>query len=201
MVKKTENEFTHDALVRAGRRFLVIKGGFTGYADKQLPCQVVITEMAGSHSEIPDVLGWYWGVTTLLEAKTSYADFQADAKKRFRSDPEQGMGVFRAYITPAGLIPESALPDGWGLIEVLSLRRTVVRVAPRAFTTRNKDAEFGVLFSMVRRLNFDRHESVSVASFRIPTKNKASAVIRGEEYTESDRFFDPVHKLLQYGKT
>lgn len=72
---------------------------------------------AWKSKEHPDVLGWNWkGDSCLLEAKTSRADFLQDKKKRARKFG--GVGKFRYFILPEGLIDISELPKGWGLILV-----------------------------------------------------------------------------------
>ena len=48
----------------------------------------------------------------------SRSDFHRDKKKHFRRNPWQGMGQERWYLTPAGLLKPSDLPEDWGLAEV-----------------------------------------------------------------------------------
>lgn len=54
----------------------------------------------------------------LIETKISRSDFLADAKKTFRKDPTQGIGDYRYYACPEGLIKPDELPEKWGLIYV-----------------------------------------------------------------------------------
>ena len=58
-----------------------------------------------------------WG-SFLIEAKVSRADFLADSKKEFRIKPETGVGKFRYYACPVGLISPEEIPEKWGLIYV-----------------------------------------------------------------------------------
>jgi hypothetical protein len=51
----------------------------------------------------------------VLEAKVSRADFLADAKKPHRQ-PGKGLGRWRYYLCPEGLISPDELPLGWGLL-------------------------------------------------------------------------------------
>jgi hypothetical protein len=67
--------------------------------------------------EQPDCIGFRSGVSCLIECKTSRSDFLADRKKRFRVDPNLGMGDWRFMLVPKGLITTEELPDGWGLLE------------------------------------------------------------------------------------
>ena len=70
--------------------------------------------MAG---EQPDAIGWRYGLTLLCEAKVSRADFLADRKKPWRARPELGMGDWRFYVAPAGMLQPDEIPEGWGLLE------------------------------------------------------------------------------------
>ncbi|MGX9960667.1 hypothetical protein ACW0US_18115 [Xanthomonas euvesicatoria] len=107
---------THDELVQTGRRWLKANG-----------CRAILHEpFRAGEPEQPDVIGWRDGVSILIEAKASRSDFLADAKKPWRITPERGMGDWRFYIAPAGLIDPAELPDGWGLLEV-SGRRVIPR--------------------------------------------------------------------------
>lgn len=69
------------------------------------------------YGEQPDAIGWRDGLSILVEVKVSRADFLRDSKKRFRANPELGMGDWRFYLAPAGLISVDELPRGWGLLE------------------------------------------------------------------------------------
>jgi hypothetical protein len=82
-------------------------------------CCVVGSELCTQSTvERPDVLGWnYKGISFCLEVKTSYADFKADAKKPFRLDG--GVGDFRYFVAPEGVIPKEELPKNWGLLELV----------------------------------------------------------------------------------
>lgn len=70
-------------------------------------------------SEKPDAIGWtVGGVSTLVECKRSRGDFLADSVKPHRVHPQLGIGQYRYYLTPTGLISVEELPAGWGLLEV-----------------------------------------------------------------------------------
>lgn len=86
-------------------------------------CQVAVDECTtGKTGEIPDALGFcFYGQTVrdgtvLVECKTSRADFLVDKAKPHRHTG--GVGNWRYYMAPAGLIHVEELPDKWGLIEV-----------------------------------------------------------------------------------
>lgn len=65
-----------------------------------------------------------------MEAKTSRADFIVDARKLWRQMPERGMGDWRFFITPPGLLDPAELPAGWGLLEADGKRTRLVTGGP-----------------------------------------------------------------------
>jgi len=105
----------HDELVEKAKRFLKSFGcGFVA-GD---PFNTPLTK------ETPDAIGWYNGLSFLIECKVSRSDFLADAKKDFRINPEKGMGDWRFYMCPENVISPDELPDGWGLIWIKGNRVT-----------------------------------------------------------------------------
>ncbi|HFF8253867.1 TPA: MmcB family DNA repair protein [Acinetobacter baumannii] len=89
------------------------------WVKKKLNFPVVATELKciGSR-EIPDVLAFRAQTSLIIECKTSLADFRNDFSKPERNGTCQGVGNYRLYCAPAGLIPIDRIPDSWGLIEV-----------------------------------------------------------------------------------
>jgi hypothetical protein len=81
--------------------------------------RVVFSNMTGSYlNERPDVFALNsMGDTVLIEVKVSLADFMQDAKKTFRTKAGKGMGDYRYYCVPCGLVSLADIPQGWGLIE------------------------------------------------------------------------------------
>src|SRR5690554_3421860 len=99
---------THQDLVLRAERWL-----------KQQGCGIVIRDgfKAATHSgEQPDAIGWRDGLSIVIECKVSRSDFLADKKKPFRQFPEEGMGDWRFYMCPPGIITIDDLPEGWGLL-------------------------------------------------------------------------------------
>ncbi len=81
-------------------------------------CGIVITEMATSGEE-PDAIGWgTGGQSILIECKATRSDFMSDRKKLYRREPTLGIGCYRFYMAPKGLIDPEELPENWGLIEI-----------------------------------------------------------------------------------
>jgi len=81
-------------------------------------CIVSASELrSGYDGEIPDAIGFRINgntvISVVVEAKATRADFLADKHKKHRLS---GMGRYRYYICPTGLIRVDELPEKWGLI-------------------------------------------------------------------------------------
>ena len=79
--------------------------------------QVVMAERNGIY-EIPDVMAFSWQYSTLIECKTSRADFNRDKRKLPRLDEHYAFGNYRVYCCPKGLLTENDIPEKWVLLEV-----------------------------------------------------------------------------------
>jgi len=99
---------THAELVKRAERWLLNQG-----------CAFALIELMVDTStrEIPDAIGWNGPISTILiECKTSKADFLADQKKFFRRDPIWGLGRYRYYLCPKGMLQPEEMPEKWGLL-------------------------------------------------------------------------------------
>ena len=114
----------------------------------QKNCRVVLTEQTTSLGEVPDAIGWKYGnCSYLIECKVSRSDFLADRCKPFRIDGSRGMGVYRYFMAPMGLLTVDDLKgrcDGWGLLLVQG-RRVFVRREAEAQIGRAEDEEIAQL--------------------------------------------------------
>ncbi len=143
---------THDELCEIAVKFLR-KNGFEIVFDDKL-------KSVNCSGEQPDVIGFRSSVSCLIEAKVSRSDFLADKKKRFRINPELGMGDWRFFISPPDIISIDDLPKGWGLLHVVG--KTVKKVhkwpsnclwiSEKPFKS-DKQAECNHLYSALRRMN------------------------------------------------
>ena len=129
-------------------------------------CGFAFNELSAATSwgEIPDAIGFKgWGESTLVEVKTSRADFLRDKKKIFRIHPERGMGTFRFYLCPKDLIKIEDLPDNWGLIYVNEKGKARIKHNPYntkggnhwrgGFTEKCRKSETQMMYSALRRLH------------------------------------------------
>lgn len=96
-------------------------------------CHVAVSEARpGWAGECPDAIGFRAGHeagSVVVECKVSRADFLADRSKPHRQ-PGAGMGTWRYYMAPEGLIAVDELPPRWGLLEVNSRRHVKPRAGP-----------------------------------------------------------------------
>lgn len=98
---------THNELINISYRFMLSK----------FSCGIAFKEMKTISSECADVIGFGGHQhSVLFEIKVSRSDFLTDKKKTFRKYPERGIGRYRFYVCPEGMIKISDLPNGWGLI-------------------------------------------------------------------------------------
>lgn len=114
-------------------------------------CSVVMTEQTAT-GEVPDAIGWKKTQSTLVECKISRADFLADSAKPWRCAPEQGLGQYRYYLAPEGMLSPAELPAGWGLLEVDGAGRVRRAKKSAPFKQRNAEAEIAFLVATLARV-------------------------------------------------
>lgn len=143
----------HDQLVQRAAQWLKGSCG----------CSAVLTELRAFNAsgECPDAVGWRSNYSILVECKTTRSDFKADQRKHFKDDPRRGVGTYRFYLCPPGIIDVNDLPNGWGLL--YAEPRKISRIAgPQGnswgygqnrdwIQPRNTDAEIAMLVSALRR--------------------------------------------------
>ena len=144
----------HQALVDLGERWLK-RQGFA----------VVATELkALGCREQADVVGFRATCSAVIEAKASRSDFLADLKKPERREPALGIGVYRFFLSPPGVIALDDLPERWGLLHavdssVVEVHRPLGNIWPPFGSESwrewqhpsNLASERAVLFSIARR--------------------------------------------------
>jgi hypothetical protein len=102
-------------------------------------------------SELPDVIGFRTsGDSLLVECKASREDFRRDSLKFFRRVPEAGMGYFRWYFAPVGVLKPEDMPTRWGLALVDGERVSIAK-KPTPFVERAIRVENTLLVSALRR--------------------------------------------------
>jgi hypothetical protein len=145
----------------------LIKSAFS-WVKKNGSCGVIFRELVSIAGEIPDIIAFGgWNHSVLIECKASRSDFQADKKKPFRQ--VGGMGKYRFYCVPSGLIKKHEVPTGWGLIYVDEKGKAVAIINPiREDRKSEKDesdwafkvdqlAERAIMYTALRRLFIRGH--------------------------------------------
>ena len=113
-------------------------------------CATIAVDMKTIEEEKPDVIGWNGCSSTMIEVKVGRGDFLQDFKKPFRKYPERGVGQYRYYCCPNGLINESELPENWGLLYLNNKNKIeIIKVAE--IQKANMIAERNILISLIRR--------------------------------------------------
>lgn len=163
----TGKKITHDFLVEKAAKWLTHN------------CPVVVTELATQNREHPDVLGFNTdGNTILIEIKADRSDFLNDAKKIFRREPDTGMGKWRYYACPKGLIQVDELPPKWGLLE---WRRNGFIHTKRAQPQERKiNPEMTILISCLRRLGIACTDGVSIKVYIHQTQCRSTLLINSD---------------------
>jgi len=112
-------------------------------------CVYVVCELERV-GECPDAFGWGGWTTQLIEVKISRSDFLSDKCKRWRKEPEHGLGMFRSYLCPEGLINPNEIPDNWGLLYANERGKITKIVEPQKQDSNNGE-ELMLVTSILRR--------------------------------------------------
>lgn len=110
---------THDELVARAARWL----------RNTERCSLVLVEPQGM-IERPDVIGFSFHGSIMVEAKISRSDFRRDLRKisRHPLGAEYGYGQRRYYIVTPHLLEPDEIPEQWGLL--YAYPRIIKRVKP-----------------------------------------------------------------------
>ena len=129
---------------------------------KTMNCGVVFNDKFRATTktgEQPDAIGFRNNVSIMIECKSSRADFLADKKKPFRKNPVDGIGDWRFYMCPIGMIKVEDLPKGWGLLYATHERVYKTHGVPantqlirnKPFIG-NKESQESYMYSALRRM-------------------------------------------------
>lgn len=146
---------THADLVQRAVRWLrngaTIRNQWGDDRSRRVCCGVVFSELVTSTWETPDAIGWGdCGMTSILvECKVSRSDFARDKKKPSRHYQQFGVGKYRYYLAPSGLLRAEEMPERWGLLEFDGKRVSVSRLAEEI--ERNMGYEMRMMYSALRR--------------------------------------------------
>ena len=146
------SEPTHIELVEAAKRFLKTRG-----------VMIIFTELVTLNRENPDVIGWNADCSVLVECKASRSDFLSDKRKPFRNGMMDGVGDFRIYFCPPGIIKPEDLPEGWMLVWFDGKKSKAIHGFKNRYKINSwkiekpfdvdKDVEMSMMYSALRRLD------------------------------------------------
>lgn len=153
MNKKEQKKWTHSELCDIAVKFL--KRSSNG-----LKCQIAISEMQTSYycGEQVDAFGYRCiepnQGSYMIEVKTSRSDYLADGKKPHRIDPSKGVGKYRAYMCPEGVIQPNEIPHGWDLFWVNSRGHVSIKKMDLVeCVNRNTDGELYLMARLIQRVS------------------------------------------------
>lgn len=133
-------------------------------------CLVALKECkTGWDGEVPDAIGFIASGNEIIdgsvvvEAKVSRSDFRADFNKLHRES--DGVGRWRYYIAPQGLISIHELPDRWGLLEVNSRGHIKAISGPAAHLKKGYNAYVQSLGAFDHSSNKEREVFLLVKAF------------------------------------
>ena len=144
---KEEMHFTHEQLEHAGARWLARVGFWW-------TCKRIAIEPSSPCLERPDVIGFAYGNTHVIECKTSRADFLRDFRKKWRTEGEKPMGSYRWWLCEEGLITWDDLAgsdDGLLWITAGGDIKVIRYPVQRADEERNMVGEFYILYTLLNK--------------------------------------------------
>lgn len=161
------------------------------YCRKKMNAGIVFVEHKTClTNQIPDVLMFRPNCTVELEIKVQRGDFLQDKKKPHRADPSLGVGDYRFYVAPKGMIKVKELPKNWGLLEV-SGKRVYKTHVPKSFNCLYGNREY--LLDQLK-------ESYKILRHEIPDKTNKfwkESAIRNIRHTKNDLIFIFPEKNIQ----
>lgn len=140
-----EMHFTHGQLEYIGAKWLSKCGYWWS-------CKRIAIEPASPGSERPDVIGFAYGNSHVIECKTSRADFLRDFRKKWRTEGEKPMGSYRWWLCEEGRITFddiSGSGDGLLLVTEDGAVRVIRFPTLRSDEERNLSGELCVLYTLL----------------------------------------------------
>lgn len=160
-IKRTKNTDRHAKLIEVGIRILK-KGNIIQYItlekkylnaniiNKLGGCSPVFKEPQNLTGYLPDIIGFTWLNSVVIECKTSLADFRNDSKKKVK----RAGNVF-LFLSYTGIIPVDELSSTDGLLELDENGNVTQIVIPKFIETPNVLCETAILLSILRGKNIN----------------------------------------------
>jgi len=141
-------KMSHNELIVRGKKWLFSRSGGK--------CKFVLKEMmALGNAEIPDLIGFNYYHSILVECKTSRSDFHADKKKAVRNGQRVGVGERKYFLCEKEIIFSSDLPEHWGLLWIYGKRIKVIERSTERKFNYHPEIENG------KRLSHERDMMIS----------------------------------------
>lgn len=128
----------------------------------------VAVEIITQGMECTDVYGTSGWQSTIIEVKTSRADFKKDSKKKIRNEQfkKYSVGNYRYYLAPKGIIKPDELGDNWGLLEWDEETDEILLIKKSEYRECNNFGDLTILCSIMRR------EGIKKQVFNYRERNK-----------------------------
>ena len=164
VIKRVKSEGKHAVLCEIGVRLL--RGELQCYSeDGKLTyvsnCNPIYVEPQNLTGTIPDVIGFSWLSSYVIEVKTSRADFRNDKNKKHHA------GCCFWYLAPIGVVPIDEVSDGKGLLEFCEDGTISQTIIPKCEEQKTKDTEIAILLSVLRGKNLSAirsHDQAIIAT-------------------------------------
>ena len=113
----------------------------------------IAVEIVTQGMECTDVYGTTGWDSTIIEVKTSRADFKKDAKKKSRLEQfkKYSVGNYRYYLAPKGIINVNEIGENWGLLEWDIVTDTISMIKKAEYRECNNMGDLTILCSIMRR--------------------------------------------------
>lgn len=186
-------ELTHDNLTEIAVKWLQRPDSKNGPG-----CHLAVSECrSGWSGEIPDAIGWrtagYLDGSVVVEVKVSRSDFLADKNKPHRSGESLGLGNWRYYMCPEGLVQPDDLPPLWGLLWVNSRGHVKVKVGPMLIEHYGQRTQ--AITDMRQDSDYDGERFILVKLFgRVGDVDEMNRKVK-ETLREKSRLFEERNKL------
>ena len=157
---------THKELVEIGYRWLKRpkpRNCIPCYSS----CTIALKEVSNILKEEPDIIGFKYWLSILIECKATREDFLSDKTKSFRKNPKEGIGQYRFYLINEGVAKPDELPDKWGML-CASDNNIKILKDPQIFEEYNLSHERGLLVKIIRRISsFDMMDLINDARYKM----------------------------------
>ena len=139
-----DNNLRHEELLKTAATFINNKG-LTHFGKSTY---VVCNYNDGM--EPIDVFGFGGGCTQIIKVITTRMELNLDLERAYRKCPKYGIGEFRSYLCPNGLLNKEDIPKNWGLLWCDNKGKIIEILNPQK-QEENKAQEAKIIKSLLRR--------------------------------------------------